>query len=148
MARPRKEENEPQEPAKNPADLIAYLKESGTPGHRLKPLETMLQIHPQTTAEECLEELGKQESSLGTVRKAGKWIHGPEWEPASAVPEQAEDKISQLQRENANLRQQLEASTKKAAMYERRCNMLQENSRRVKSEQEFQDWKASEPATV
>ncbi len=86
--------------------LIDHLKESGTP---FKPLEAMRKWardkdNQNATAEDLYRHLEAEGSKEGTLRKAGRFCFGPEFEPASVVSQAPEEEITRLREENERLR--------------------------------------------
>jgi len=84
--------------------LVAYLKDSGTPFARLRPLEEWAKANPEATAEDLYRHMEASGSSQGTLRKAGKWVFGAEFEPENVVKDAPADEMLRLREENENFR--------------------------------------------
>lgn len=91
------------DPAAAPArELMVHLLETGTPNKLLKGVEDkFLRATPKATAEDLYRHLEAEGvATPGTLRKAGKWIWGPTFEPESVVAQAPEEEITRLRREN------------------------------------------------
>jgi hypothetical protein len=96
-----------QEPVKSAADLLSYLKETGTGESRTRPFDAWLKAHQGATGKELYDHLAAVKCPVGTLRKAGKWLYGDEFEPEQIVKQAPEEEILRLRAENENLRRQL-----------------------------------------
>lgn len=87
------------EPAR---ELVNYLQETGSPGKLLRYLERWLGQDEQrnATAEELFRHLEGIEAKDGTLRKAGRWVYGPTFEPARIVEQAPADELLRLRSEN------------------------------------------------
>lgn len=89
--------------------LLSHLRTTGTSPDRCKLVDDFLKANKKATAEdvfEHLKSLGMHVIPLGTLRKAGKFFKGDEWDmtPENMTPD---DETKALRRENADLARQL-----------------------------------------
>jgi hypothetical protein len=94
--------------SKNAVDLVTYLRQSGTPPATLARFQSFLMENPDATADRLYQALIDAEVTLGTIRKAGKWIWGAGFEPLQESATFAA--MGGLAAENQALRESLEAA--------------------------------------
>lgn len=85
--------------------LLDWLESTGTGESRLRPARDAVRRLPHLGAEEVLALLEQSGCPVGTLRKAGKHVHGEDWEPARLVPADAAEELKLLREEVKLLRQ-------------------------------------------
>lgn len=83
--------------------LVGHLKESGTPTGRLRVLEAWVKDHQEASAEDLYRWMDSENLPTGTLRKAGKFIFGTEFEPEKLVQMAPADELLRLRQENDQL---------------------------------------------
>ena len=94
---------------KTATDLLEHLRQTGTPEKTLLPHLTWAK-QESATAEDLYRRLEEAQVNEGTLRKAGKFVFGAEFEPAAAVLLAPADELLRLRGENESLKNQLAAS--------------------------------------
>lgn len=99
---------------KTAADVLAYLKATGTSAERLTLTEAFVRANPKAAGADVVEYLRVKQVQNGTVRKAGKFVHGDEWDclPENMTP--ADETVS-LRTEVAELKRRLQAKEAECA---------------------------------
>lgn len=121
---------------KTGAELLAYLKETGTGAARLELLSLYLRDHPNATASAAVEHMRANPTrfAFGTVRKAGKFAHGDEWDcvPENMTPS---DEVTALRQENAGLARALKAKEAECARLLRDAESLRKDLNHYKDKE-------------
>lgn len=99
------------EPAPTPAQLIQSLHDSGTPIKVVRHLRGWLDEHPDATPTALYDHMAAEEKAgtlnVGTLRKAGKLIHGSRFEPECLVKLAPGEELERLREENDRQRDQI-----------------------------------------
>ncbi len=98
-------------------DLIKHMKDTGTPWERLRLLEPWVRANPGKPHEpvtgenlyrhmEAMTESG--ELTIGTLRKAGKFVFGPDFDPERVVAQAPTEEMQRLRSEADTYRNECE----------------------------------------
>jgi hypothetical protein len=94
--------------------LVAYLAETGTPEATTSVLERYCDEHDGATAVALYQHLDSTGAATdhraGTLRKAGKWIYGPTFEPEKLVEQAPSQELAKVRQELSTVRDQLRAA--------------------------------------
>lgn len=94
---------DPALPVKTADQLVKYLTESGTSPSRLATVAGWVKDNPGATADHLYRHMEQTVLFHGTLRKAGKWIFGAEFEPESVVKQAPAEELLRLRGENDQL---------------------------------------------
>ena len=99
---------------KTGAELLGYLKETGTGQGRLEELTAYLRHHPEASAVELHGHMLHARMHAGTIEKAGKWLHGDSFvyvgqDAPAQSPEEEMRSLRKRGSEQADLIRSLEA---------------------------------------
>lgn len=93
--------------SKTAAELLRHLRETGMPARldarRADLDEVWLKAHEAAPASDLYRHLEATGAKAGTLRRAGKFVWGPEFEPISVVQQAPADELLRLREENARL---------------------------------------------
>lgn len=101
--------------------LVAHLKDTGTSASRLKPIESHVNNLKGEVDENGLYEwLESQHVPYGTLKKAGKFLFGPEFCPKLNESHVPTEELEALRVENENLKSQIASMNAERSRMERR----------------------------
>ena len=118
-------------------EVLLFLKASGTPIDRTRPLEDWLKTNQAATAKDFYAQMQATLSPyIGTLRKAGKRVFGFEFEPEEAHKSAPADELLDLKRQNDRLQHQISSLnaeklglSNRVVYLENRCDeLIKENS--------------------
>ena len=130
MARSKTETKEHSPNASLPAtELISHLDATGTSPQRLKPfIEWAKEQGDKATAGDLYRHLEEQGVPAGTLRKAGKWVHGDGFEPERAAITNPSDEITQLRETVARLEAKVREGQSRSLGLQKANNFLREQN--------------------
>lgn len=121
-------------------ELLNYLVESGTNGTKLEAARAWMLDNADATCEklyrymENAEEHGDKPISLGTLRKAGKWIWGDAWEPETAVFQAPQEEMKRLRERVADQQNDIARKNAEIVMLKNQLAHLEERAKILGSE--------------
>ncbi len=125
-------------------DLYDWLvgPESGTNPDKLRGARDWLQDNPTATCADFLHMLedppeGIPATAHGTLRKAGKWVFGPLWEPETAVQQAPGEEIARLRGQVNTLEDQIRGMNAQRGHLESRIRFLDQENKRLTGEVDY-----------
>ncbi len=113
---------------KTAQDVLTHLKETHTGSARVKMVQDFIAANAGCTAAEVVEWMISAEIPLGTLMKAGRFVHGDTWQ-LHTPGLTAQTELASLQRENAELRDQVrQLSAKNAAITNSNMELVRRNA--------------------
>ena len=118
-------------------ELLAYLESSGTPTDLVRQYRR--NMPKDSTAEDVYRQMEADNASVseGTLRKAGKFVWGPDFEPNRAEPVGAAEELLRLRQENDQLHARVATLNADRKASSHRVTFLEEEIRRLTSQVNF-----------
>lgn len=116
------------------ADMLDYLRESGSPWANTDEARNFVHDHAEARPRDLYDFMVQAGVTLGTVRKAGKWAFGDDFEPETDQGPSQKEEVKALREQVARLQAEVDKNAAYLMASRRRVRALEDELERTKGE--------------
>lgn len=117
---------------KTAAEVLGHLRETGTPRALLEGADEWIESHKDAQGAAFYEWLAARPGMYGgTIKKAGKFVFGSQFEPETAIPKSHQDKMDAMRDEIERLKEQLTRANTDKLSYIRQRDIANEKAQEM-----------------